>query len=73
MTENPFDPNYKFPPMPVPPPEHFLARIERAAALASWKCPHCNATVTAIGADSDGLLQATEERHEPDCPDYVAD
>ncbi|WP_427018590.1 hypothetical protein ACQCSX_08685 [Pseudarthrobacter sp. P1] len=70
MTENPFDPNYKLPPLPVRDPLHELRRIEAAAALAETTCRHCVPKVEAIGHDG-GMLRAVGITHQPGCPDYV--
>ena len=57
---------------PVPPPERQLIEIEKAAFLASWRCPHCDAKQVAIAA-SDAGVRATDVFHEPGCPDFVPD
>jgi hypothetical protein len=68
MTENPFDPNYRFPPI-VKPVDHELRRIEAAAALAMWQCPHCTASLDVIARDGT-LPRALGVTHEKGCPDY---
>jgi hypothetical protein len=55
----------------VPPVERAIANIGKAAYFADWKCPHCHATQTAIGA-RDGLVVAVSVEHEIGCPDYVS-
>ena len=54
----------------VPPPERHLTEIEKAAFLANWRCPHCDAKQVPIAA-SDAGVRATDVFHEPGCPDYV--
>lgn len=63
------NPNYKFPPMPAPPIEMELARIEAAAMLVmeSAPCELCGAKPKI--AEWDGNLpRAMENPHEPGCP-----
>ena len=56
----------------VPPPEQQLARVEAAAALALWKCPHCVADLH-VDAWRDGLPMAVGVTHQKGCPDEVPD
>jgi len=58
--------------MSAEPFERVLARIEAAAALASWRCRHCNAATEALAATEGGqLVRAVGVTHEEGCPDWV--
>jgi len=60
--------------MSAEPLERVLARIEAAAALASWRCRHCNAATEALAATEGGqLVRAVGITHEEGCPDLVPD
>lgn len=60
--------------MSAEPLERVLARLEAAAALASWRCPHCNAALEALAATDGGqLVRAVGITHEEGCPDWVPD
>lgn len=67
-----FDPAFKFPPMPAPPIEHEIARIERSAKLTmdSAPCDQCGAKPTIAGWDGD-LPRVMEHPHAPECPNYI--
>jgi hypothetical protein len=56
----------------VPPPEQQLARVESAAMLAHWQCPHCVADLH-VDAWRDGLPLAVGVTHQPGCPDESPD
>lgn len=63
-----FDPSFKFPPMPAPPIEHELARIEGAAMMLEAPCAYCNAATQAL-AGTGSLPRILGITHEPGCPD----
>ncbi len=67
MTHPAFDPNYKFPPLPIRDPLHELVRIEAAVRLLDISCPHCTLSTKAIAADGT-LPRALGIDHEPGCP-----
>lgn len=56
---------------PVEPPEWTLARIEASAALASWRCRHCDAEREPLAPSAGGLPRAVGLTHQEGCPDYV--
>lgn len=56
----------------TPPPEQQLRRVEAAAALAMWQCPHCVADQH-VDAWRDGLPLAIGVTHEKGCPDWLPD
>jgi hypothetical protein len=68
MTELP-NADYRFPPI-VKPIEHELHRIEAAAHLAMWQCPHCTTKLEALGQDGT-LPKALGITHEEGCPDWA--
>lgn len=73
MTDQPdanlaFDPNFILPPV-VKPLEHELHRIEAAAHLVLWHCPHCTAKVESLAADGE-LPRALGVDHDEGCPDW---
>ena len=55
---------------PVPPPEQQLARVEAAAMLAHWQCPHCVADLH-VDAVRENLPRAIGVTHDRQCPDFV--
>jgi hypothetical protein len=63
--------DYRFPPISAPPIEHELHRIESAAHLAMWQCPHCHAALEVLARDG-SLPRALGVTHEKDCPDWLA-
>lgn len=76
MTEPEFDPSRAFDPTfewpaVVPPIEHELHRIEAAAHLVLWQCPHCTATLEPLTGPGGTLPRALGVTHEKDCPDWL--
>lgn len=55
----------------IEPAEWTLARIEASAALASWRCPHCAATLEPLALSAGGLPRAIGITHQEGCPDYM--
>lgn len=55
------------------PPLHTLARLDAAAQLAAWKCPHCKSRLEPIGVSPEGWVRAVDVFHEPGCPDFIPD